>query len=119
MLISAGFSDALVRKTDLKEEDLSTAYLYSLSVGIVCYIIMLFINTWYTGKYYHFGFKEQIKDLLPILALSFMAFLSVISFIQFIHNMLPQIFIGGLFGSILYICGAYLFKFKELDEIKF
>lgn len=89
------------------------------SAGIVSSIIMLFINTWYTGKFYHFGFKEQIKDLLPILALSFIVFLAVLSLIQFIDNMFLQIFIGGLFGSILYIGGAYLFKFKELNEIKF
>lgn len=80
---------------------------------------MLFINTWYTGKYYHFGFKEQIKDLLPILALSFIVFLSVLSLIQFIDNMLLQIFIGGVLGSILYMGGAYLFKIKELNEIKY
>lgn len=89
------------------------------SAGIVSSIIMLFINTWYTGKFYHFGFKEQLKDLLPTITLSFLVFLSVISFIQFINNLLLQIFLGGTLGFILYIGMAYLFKFNELNEIKY
>ena len=33
-------------------------------------LVSLIINTWYTGKFYKFGFIEQMKDLAPILLLS-------------------------------------------------
>ena len=40
IFVSGGFGTALVRKPDLKEEDLSTAFYYSMGVGIVCYILL-------------------------------------------------------------------------------
>ena len=38
--IDSGFSSALIRKLDLTEDDLSTAFYFSLGVGIICYIVL-------------------------------------------------------------------------------
>ena len=35
IFVSGGFGTALIRKPDLKEEDLSTAFYYSMAVGIL------------------------------------------------------------------------------------
>ena len=40
VFIEAGFSNALIRKTDRDESDLSTAFYFNLSVGIVMYTIL-------------------------------------------------------------------------------
>ena len=37
VFISGGFGSALIRKENLTEEDLSTAFYYSVIVGVVCY----------------------------------------------------------------------------------
>ena len=39
---SAGFGTALIRKSELTEEDLSTAFYYSTGVGLIIYVILFF-----------------------------------------------------------------------------
>lgn len=87
--------------------------------GIGSSLISLFINTWYTGKFYNFGFKEQLRDLLPTLTLSFTMFWGVLVLNQKIDSMVLQIVMGGIIGSIIYLGGAYLFKFEELVDVKY
>lgn len=41
--VDSGFSNALVRKTDRREEDLSTCFYFNIGVGIVAYIVLFFI----------------------------------------------------------------------------
>lgn len=41
--VDSGFSNALVRKTDRKEEDLSTCFYFNIGVGIVAYIVLFLI----------------------------------------------------------------------------
>lgn len=40
VFINSGFSAALIRKPDLTEEDLSTAFYFNIVVGVVCYIAL-------------------------------------------------------------------------------
>lgn len=41
--VDSGFSNALVRKTDRIEEDLSTCFYFNIAVGLVAYIVLFFI----------------------------------------------------------------------------
>lgn len=50
--ISGCFHSALVRKPDLTESDLSTAYYYSQTVGVLMYIVMFFAAPW-IADFYH------------------------------------------------------------------
>lgn len=52
VFIESGFSSALVRKPELKQEDLSTAFYYSFMVGVLCYIIMFFAAP-FIADFYH------------------------------------------------------------------
>ena len=38
--IDSGFSTALIRKPDLTEEDLSTAFYFNIGVGVICYFAL-------------------------------------------------------------------------------
>ena len=89
------------------------------AAGVASSVVHVYINTWYTGKYYGFGFKEQMKDLAPILGLSFMMFLCVLGLTQLISNMLLQLIIGGMVGFIIYVGGAYFLKFDQLNDVKY
>ena len=42
VFIGPGFGEALIRKPNLKEEDLSTAFYYSFCVGIFFYLVLFF-----------------------------------------------------------------------------
>mgnify|MGYP003081519818 FL=1 len=41
--VDSGFSNALVRKTDRVEEDLSTSFYFNIGVGIIAYIVLFLI----------------------------------------------------------------------------
>jgi O-antigen/teichoic acid export membrane protein len=89
------------------------------SAGIASSIVSVYINTWYTGKIWGFGFKEQMKDLLPIIALGFLMFGSVLGVTYLLNNMLLQLIFGAITGAIIYIGGAIFLKFQEFNEVKY
>lgn len=66
VFIDSGFSNALVRKPDLKEEDLSTAFYFNIIVGIVCYGILFVTSPW-IADFYH---TPILTDLLKFTALA-------------------------------------------------
>lgn len=66
VFIDSGFSTALVRKPDLREEDLSTAFYFNIIVGIVCYAILLFTSPLIADFYD----KPILSDLLKVTALA-------------------------------------------------
>lgn len=68
IFVNSGFSAALVRKPQLKEEDLSTAFYYSISIGALLYII-LFIASPYIADYFN---SPALKTILRVTAISFL-----------------------------------------------
>lgn len=50
-LVDCGFGSALVRKPTVTEKDLSTAFYYSISVGLVLYSALFFSSEWIAGFY--------------------------------------------------------------------
>lgn len=67
VLIESGFSQALVRKQDLKDEDIATAFYYSMLVGILLYVI-LFIFSPLIADFYD---EPVLTKLVRITALLF------------------------------------------------
>lgn len=51
VFIESGFSQALVRKQDLNDEDLSTAFYYSALVGVLMYVVMFFASPFIADFY--------------------------------------------------------------------
>lgn len=82
-------------------------------------MISLIINTYYTGKLIHLGYLKQMKDLLPTLTLSLFLFGTIHLTNYFISSLYLQIICGGIVGMIVYLGGAILFKFKELNDVKY
>lgn len=68
IFVSGGFGTALVRKPDLKEEDLSTAFYYSMGVGILCYVILFIASPWIADFYN----APILTSLMRVTALSFL-----------------------------------------------
>lgn len=127
LLMVKGRSDLLLRLEIIKKTIGICILAITLPQGLVvfCYgtivssMIALVINTYYTGKLIQVGYWRQMKDLLPILLLSFLLFGTIHLTTHFIFNLYLQIICGGIAGGIVYLGGAILFKFKELNDVKY
>lgn len=64
--VDSGFGSALVRKEKLTEEDLSTAFYFSIIVGLVAYAILFFSSPW-IAEFYN---APLLEELLKFSALS-------------------------------------------------
>lgn len=64
--IDSGFSGALIRKPDLTEDDLSTAFYFNIGVGVVCYFL-LFLTSPLIADFYH---TPILANLLKVTALA-------------------------------------------------
>lgn len=82
-------------------------------------LIALIINTYYTGKLINVGYFRQMEDLLPIVGLGLVMFGTVLLITHIISNMLMQIVIGGAVGAVVYLGGAVLLRFSELEDVKY
>lgn len=86
---------------------------------IISSMVSLVINTYYTGKLINVGYFKQMGDLFPIFTLSMVLFGIILMANHFIDNMYLQILVGGILGGAIYLGGAFLFKFKELEDVKY
>lgn len=107
IFVNSGFSSALVRKLDLKEKDLSTAFYFNIFVGIFSYLILFLISP-LVAEFY----KEPI--LSPILKIAgipvFLNSLCVVQRAQLVKKVdfktqakisLESTIISGIIGIIL------------------
>lgn len=65
-VIDSGFSTALVRKADLTDDDLSTAFYFNIGVGVICYTV-LFLTSPLIADFYN---TPILSDLLKVTALA-------------------------------------------------
>ena len=87
--------------------------------GIISSLVCLAVNTYYTGKLINVGYLKQMRDLFPTFFLSLVLFGVILALNQFISSYLLQILVGGTVGSLVYLGGAFLFKFDELNDVKY
>lgn len=97
----------------------------SVPLGIVamCYfcilssMIVLFINTYYTGKLINVGYLKQICDIAPTLILSMVIWGGVLFSIQFLPSKYIQLSVAVFIGATIYLIGSYIFKFPKLKKV--
>lgn len=72
------------------------------------------INAWPNKKLLNYSYIEQLKDIFPVLLLS--AFMGVIVYLVNYINLssVLTLIIQVSIGMIVYIAGAYIFKFESL-----
>ena len=64
--IDSGFSSALIRKPDLTDDDLSTAFYFNIGVGVICYLALFFTSP-LIADFYN---TPILADLLKVTALA-------------------------------------------------
>ena len=87
-------------------------------IQIVSSLIALSINTYYTGKLIHLGFWKQMKDISHILLTSLSMFAIIKVMNMGIDNIYLQFVLDIIVGVVFYCGVAFLFHFKEIDDIK-
>ncbi|MBR5696118.1 MAG: lipopolysaccharide biosynthesis protein [Paludibacteraceae bacterium] len=63
--VDSGFGSALIRKPDLKDEDITTAFYFNIIAGFVCYLILFFISP-LVADFYN---APILTDLLKVTAI--------------------------------------------------
>lgn len=86
--------------------------------SVVTSIICLIINTHYTGKLLNLGFFKQMNDMLPSLILSIAMFAVCKTLSSALGNGILSLIISVSTGIVIYLGGAYIFKFKEFQMLK-
>lgn len=86
-----------------------------LAVAVFVSYIDYFINSMYSKKLINYSIKEQLRDLMPILAISFVMgiFVYLIKLISHV-NAIELLFMQILAGIIIYITEARAIKSNEL-----
>ena len=122
-----GRSDLFLRLEIIKKIVGLSILVFTLPHGLVVFccgsvvasLISLIINTYYTGKLINVGYFRQMGDLMPIVGLGLVMFGVVLLMTHAIPNMFAQIIVGGAVGAVVYLGGAMLFKFSELEDVKY
>lgn len=122
-----GRSDLFLRLEFIKKIISLGMMAISLPYGLIVFCAMtvltslfsLVVNTYYTGKLIDVGFFLQMKDLFPTIMLSCFMFIVVQAFLLFVSNIYIQCICGGIIGLGIFIGGSILFKFPELEDVKF
>jgi len=124
-----GRSDLFLKLEIIKKIVMTIIILISFRFGIfgllygsiVSSIIALFINSYYSGKYINYPALEQLKDLLPIIIV---AFLAAFSAFHLCSRFLPAtasdwitILCVSLCGGVIYLGLAFILKMSSLFEI--
>lgn len=83
--------------------------------------LAFFINTYYTGKFLNYGSWAQIKDLLPVIVVTFFAMIIIYLLDEFSLKILGdfvRLIILGLVFVAIYLGLVWAFKLKEIEYIK-
>ncbi|AMC10866.1 capsule biosynthesis protein CapK [Lutibacter profundi] len=96
--------------------------IYGLLYGsVLVSLLAFFVNTYYSGKFINYSTFEQVKDILPILALALITGILVYGIdyavIKLFKYDLVRLLIGGFMAFVFYIPLSYLFKLNSLTEL--
>jgi len=65
-LISSGFSQALIRKTDPSQQDYSTVFYFNIVIGFICFLI-LFLSAHSISRFFS---EPELEPLIKVLGIS-------------------------------------------------
>lgn len=84
--------------------------------SVVSSLIGVIWNAYYTKKVIGYCYCSQMRDIIPVFLHSLVMCVLVHVVIYFIPTLWLRLVMGIAVGIAYYISGAYLMKFRELDE---
>lgn len=84
-------------------------------MGVFAYVV----NLYYAKKLSGLKYLEQIKDMLPFMISSIVMYIIVLLFKTLISNTVLQLFLGGIFGFVIYVFFTkYIYNCDIYDKIR-
>lgn len=123
-----GRSDLFLRLEVIKKILITVIISFTIQFGIegliwgqlFTSIIVLFINTYYTGKFIQYNIVQQARDILPIIFLAGVAGAGVygLDYIMRSNNYIDfvRLVIGGALGLAIFGCIAWVLKMAVLSN---
>lgn len=123
-----GRSDLFLKLEIIKKSISFVILLAAIPFGVIAICISkviyaqvaLFINTYYTGKLFHLGYWQQIRDFMPYLLLSFVACSNIFVLSLLIDSNLAILIIGTILSLLVYTLLLYMKKdeaFLQLSSL--
>ncbi len=81
-------------------------------------LISFFINTYYPGKIFGYGAKQQIIDMKLVILSSLIMAVCVLSINYCFNGDFIRLFTGSIAGILSYLGAAHFMKMEEIVEIK-
>lgn len=93
--------------------------IYALAIGVIIgSVISVFINSYPNKHLFNYGYKEQIRDVLPIMLISVIMGAIVYSVSFFTINIYIQLLLQLILGLLSYIALSILFNLESYGYIR-
>lgn len=92
--------------------------LYIAAAEVISALIHFLINSYYPGKLVGFGFKTQLKILIPYLIIGFALFFILDRISSILLNDIINILVVSLLGVFIYLTLLFIFKKKDILMVK-
>ena len=83
----------------------------------LCSMFELLVNMFFTQKEVGIRVIDQFKSQADVIFVTAVMGLAVYLFLQLTSNIYIQLFVGCIIGALVYLGGAFLFKFEERSYI--
>lgn len=125
-LIVKGKSDLFFRLEVIKKVQGVAILCVTVPLGLeaMCYgnivssFLSLIWNTHYTGKFLKMGILSQLRDIAPTLLLSGVMYVCARLVANFMGNDMLSLVCSIATGTVVYVGGALLFRFPEVNELR-
>lgn len=81
-------------------------------------ILELGINSYYTRRLIHYGIKNQIRDILPVISISTAASLCALPFFYIFTSFLPILIFSSCIYLAVFLILSFMFRFQEIRDLK-
>lgn len=92
---------------------------FAIAIGVLIYSLLAsMINSFPNRNLLHYGYLEQIKDILPSIILSLIMMLCISHFHAWIEDNILRLIVQTLIGIILYLGCSHVLRFEPYTYIK-
>lgn len=126
LLIVKGRSDLFLKLEIIKKIQGVIVLAITIPLGLeaMCYgsivssIFSLVFNTYYTGKFLKMSIFSQLRDMGHIIILCAVMYVAARSVANVLGNDIVSLVCSVATGLVIYVGGALLFRFPEVQELK-
>lgn len=82
-------------------------------------LLALSWTLYFTGKVTNISVFTQVKEMIPISLLGLGMYFVIRISMMFFSSLYLQLFVGSISGILFYILLAFIFRFPEVDDVKY